>query len=107
MVAVYYRPLDRSGGGRRPIEFQDKRLNRAADVLQIECTKFLESEIEPAMHMIANRPRNADVTRWTLGLEPRRHIHNVAMYVSPIWDHIANVDADAEANGTVGGLIAI
>ena len=57
--------------------------------------------------MLPHWSRDADAARRTLGLEPRRHIHHVAVDVSAIWDHIANIDADAEANGTVRGLIAI
>ena len=59
------------------------------------------------MHMIAHRSRDADAARRTFGLKPRRHIHRVAVQVSPIGNRVANVDPDAEADGPVGRLIAI
>jgi len=43
----------------------------------------------------------------TLGLEPCRHIHDVAMDVSSVWNYISEVDAEAKADQPIGGLIAI
>ena len=63
---------------------QHKRLDRPGDVLQIERAKLLEREIEPAVHMIAHRSRDADAARRTLGLKPRRHIHDVAVHVGAV-----------------------
>ena len=100
------RPLDRFRR-RGDIEPQHKRLNRPGDVLQIERAKFLEGEIEPVAHMIAHRSRDADAARRTLGLESCRHIHHIAVDVSAIGNHIAHVDADAEADGPIRRLVAI
>ena len=57
--------------------------------------------------MIAHCSRNAYGARRTLGLEPCRHIHNVAMDVSSVWNYISEVDAEAKADQPIGGLIAI
>ena len=40
-------------------------------------------------------------------LESRRHIHRITMQVSSIGNRIANVDSDAEADGSVEWLIAV
>ena len=89
------------------IEPQHERLDRPGDVLQIERAKLLERQIEPVMHMVAHRPRDADATRRTFGLEPRRHIHRVAMQISSIGNRVANVDPDAKADGSIGRLVAV
>ena len=60
---------------------QNKRLNRAGDVLQIERPKLLENKIEPVVQMVAHRSRDADAARRTFGLKPCRHIHDVAVNV--------------------------
>ena len=91
----------------RSIEPHHESLNRSSDVLQIERPKFLERQIEPVMHMIAHRSRDADAARRTFGLKSRRHIHHVAVQVSPIGNRVADVDPDAEADGPIRGLVAI
>ena len=68
----------------RSVEPQHKCLNGPGDVLQIERAKLLEREIEPPVHMIAHRSRDADATRRTFGLKPGRHIHRVAVEVCAI-----------------------
>ena len=57
--------------------------------------------------MVAHRSRDTDAARRTLGLESCRDIHDIAVDVSAIWDHIADVDADTKADGPVQRLIAI
>ena len=57
--------------------------------------------------MVAHGSRDTDATRRTLGLESRRHVHNIAVDVSAIWNHITDVDADAKPYAPVGGVIAI
>ena len=39
----------------------------------LSAPKRLEREIEPVVHMIAHRPRDADATRRAFGLKPGRH----------------------------------
>ena len=53
--------------------------------------------------MIAHRPRDADTTRRTLGLKPRRNIHRIPVQVCAISNRVANVDPDAKADGPVRG----
>src|ERR1700722_12896201 len=57
--------------------------------------------------MLPDRSRDADTARRTLGLEPCGHIHYVAVDVSAIWHHIADVYTDAEPDGPIFGLAAI
>ena len=57
--------------------------------------------------MIAHRSRHADSSRGTFGLNSCCHIYGVAMQVSPVGNRIAKVDADAEAHGSIGRLVAI
>jgi len=57
--------------------------------------------------MIADRPGDADTTRWTFGLKSGRYIHAVAMQVRPIGNHITDVDPDTKANSPIRGLIVI
>ena len=76
-----------------------KRLDGSRDVLQVECPKRLEGEIEPVMHMIAHRARDADAAWRALGLEPGRDIHAVAVQVGSVGNRIADVDPHAEADG--------
>ena len=48
------------------------------------------------MHMISDCSRDTDATRRAFGLEPRHHIHRVAVQVSAVGNRIANVDPNAE-----------
>src|SRR3954453_6785487 len=59
------------------------------------------------MDMVSHRSRDADAARRTLSLEPCRHIHNVAVDVRAVWNHIADVDADAETECSVGRQVGI
>ena len=82
-------------------------LDRAGDVLQAERSEFLEDQAEPVLHMVAHRPRDADATRRTLGLKSLRHIHHLAMQIGAIRNRIADIDADAKADGPIGGMVTI
>ena len=77
------------------------------DVLQIERPKPLERKVEPAADMIVHRARDTDTARRTLGLQPRRHIHALAVHVGAVRDHVADIDADAEANARLGRSVAV
>ena len=57
--------------------------------------------------MIAHCSRDADAAGRTFGLKPRRDIHHFAVDITAIWNHIANIDADAKPDRPIGGLIAI
>jgi hypothetical protein len=57
--------------------------------------------------MVAHRPRNTDSTRRAFSLEPCRHIHGVAMEISPIGNRVSNVDPDAKSDCLARRLIAV
>jgi hypothetical protein len=57
--------------------------------------------------MIMDRSGNADAARRASGLEPCRDVYHIAVDIEAIWDHIADVDADAKADGPIRGLVAI
>ena len=57
--------------------------------------------------MITHRSRDADATRRTFSLKSRRHIHRVPVQISPIGNRVANVDPDAEADGSIRRLISV
>jgi hypothetical protein len=52
-------------------------------------------------------PRNTDTARWALGLKPCRHVPDIAVDISAIWNYIADIDADGKRmalSGSVGRL---
>ena len=59
------------------------------------------------MHVIAHRSRDADSAGRAFGLKPRRHIHRLPVQVGPVGNRIANIDPNAEANGSIGRLVAV
>ena len=89
------------------IEPQHESLNRACNVLQIERPKLLECEVEPPPHMVAHRSRDANATRRTFSLNSCRYIHRIPVKVSSIGNRVADVDADAKANGSIWRLISV
>src|SRR4051794_23972270 len=89
------------------MQLQYEGIDKTINILQLERSKRLESNIEPILHMIAHCSRDADAARWTFGLEPCRHIHDIAVDVSAIWNCIAYIDAHTEANRTIGRTITI
>ena len=92
-------------GGR--IEPHDKCFHRPRDVLQRQRADRLERQIETPVHMVPHRARDADAAYRALCLQSSGDVHAVAMQVSAVRDHVANVDADAEANAPVRRLIAV
>jgi hypothetical protein len=57
--------------------------------------------------MIADWLRNAYASRSAFCLKSGCYVHGVAVQVSPIGNHIPDIDPDAEADGSIRGLIAI
>jgi hypothetical protein len=92
------------GHGLKP---QQKGLHRTQNVFEEDRAKFVEREVEPAVHMVADGARNTYPARWTLGLEPGRDIHALAMQVRTIGNYVTDVDANAKPDGLIGGMIAI
>ena len=86
---------------------QHEGLDRAGNVLQVEASKLLETEIEPFVDMITHRSRHADAARRTLGLKPCCHVDHVAVEVSPVGNHVADVDTDPKADGSIRRLLPV
>ena len=84
-----------------------KCLNRPGNVLQFQCAKFIKGKIEPILHMVPYRSRDADATGRTFGLKPCRYIYDIAMQISPVCDRIANVDSDTKADSPFRRLVAV
>lgn len=98
----------RNGGlPNRSIHPQHERLDGTSDVLQPNWSKLFERQPEPILHMVAHLSRDADTARRTFGLEPCRYIDDIAVDISAIWNHIPDIDTDAEADGAVRGLASI
>ena len=93
-------------GGAR-IDSQDKSFHRPRDVLQRERADGLEGQVETVAHMVAHGPRDADAARRALRLQPRGDVHAVAVKIRTMRNHVADVDANAEANAPVRLLIGI
>jgi hypothetical protein len=89
------------------IEPKDKGFYWPGDVLQCQLADRPERQIEPAVHMVAHRARDADAADRARRLQPGRDVHAVAVQVRAVRDHIADVDADAEANAPVRRLVAV
>ena len=98
----------RPNGTRRGFDgTQQERLNRSADVLQLERAKIVEGEIKSVAHMITHPSRNTDGAWRAFGLKPRRHIDRVAVQIRAIGNRVAKVDSDAEADDLIGGTVAV
>jgi hypothetical protein len=57
--------------------------------------------------MVAHGARDAYSAWRTLGLQPGRHVHPVAMQVRAIGYHVTDVDPNAKSDGPIGRLIGI
>src|ERR1700733_205664 len=93
--------------GHTTIEPQHKCLNRSGNVLQTERPKLLKSEVEPVMHMVAHGSRDADSACWAFGLKSCRHVHGVAVEISPICNRVTDVNSHPKADGLICGMVAV
>jgi hypothetical protein len=94
--------------GRRPLRRGDaKHLHRLGDVLELALAQILEQDLGRAVDEIAHRAR--DVDRAPLGdvLEPRRHVHAVAVDVAVLDHDVAEIDADAEFDALPLGDVGV
>jgi hypothetical protein len=91
----------------RPVGSPHEHIHRLRDVLQIERPPRLECQIEPASDMLVHRAGDRHGAGRALGLQPCRHVHTVTVHVAAIHDHVANVNADAKPDASVGRLFAI
>jgi hypothetical protein len=93
--------------GRGKIGPKHKRLNWPSDVLESERAKLFERESEPVLHMVPNWSRNANATGRAFGLDSSRDIHRFTVQISPVGNRVANIDSNAEADGSIGRLITV
>ena len=84
-----------------------ERLDRPADVLQRKVAQILEGSLLSSGHGFPDVARHDDAARWSLLLQARGDIHVVAVEVVVLDDDVADVDADPEGNGVIGGLVTI
>ena len=59
------------------------------------------------MHVVSHRARHADTAHRARRLQPGRDVHAIAVQVRAVRDHVADVDADAEADATVWRLVPV
>src|SRR5262245_13652553 len=63
----------------------------------------LEAQRHLLLHMFHDRSRNADATGLSQLLQPRRHVHRIAMAVLSFNDHVADMYPDANVDAPVSG----
>jgi hypothetical protein len=59
------------------------------------------------MHLVTHRTCDANTPYRTLRFQPSGDIYSIAMQVGAVWDRIASVDADAEADAPVRRLVSV
>jgi hypothetical protein len=99
------RALRACGFGPRPhgdrprlVEADPEHADRPRQVLDALLAEILEFHAEPVAGLIADRARDADAAGLGELLQARGHVHAVAEDVVVLADHVAQVDADAEAD---------
>jgi hypothetical protein len=94
--------------GRRPLRRGDaKHLHRLGDVLELALAQILEQDLGRAVDEIAHRARDVDRARLGDVLEPRRHVHAVALDVAVLDHDVAEIDADAEFDALPLGDVGV
>ena len=91
----------------RRVPLHAERLHRTLDVLQRQCAEIIELHLDPLAHEVTHRSRDHDAAWRRLGLQPRRHVHAIAIEILAIDDQVAQVQADAEDDGCVHGLVPV
>jgi hypothetical protein len=59
------------------------------------------------VHVIAHSARDADATGRAFRLQASGYIHHITMYVGAVGNDIADVDADAKSDSSIGRNLAI
>ena len=67
----------------------------------------MELGLEPAFDRFADGARDDDATGRGLGFEARRHVHAIAVEILAIDDQVAEVQANAEHDGGIHGLVSV
>ncbi len=81
--------------------------DRPGDVLNFDLAHVIERNIELIAHLVAGCARDTDAARISQGLNPRGHVHPVAVDVVALNDHIAQIDADPEFDAPLLGHTGI
>ena len=89
------------------VPFHSERLHRPLDVLKREAPEVVELRLDPVADEIMHCARDHDATRRRFALQPRRHVDAIAVEVVAVDDQVAQVQADAEHNGSILGLILV
>jgi hypothetical protein len=59
------------------------------------------------MDMISDGSGDADAVRRAFSLEPCNHVHSITMQITTVSNRVANVDPNAEADGSIRRLVTI
>ena len=91
---------------RRRIPGDGEGLDRAIDVLQVQVAEILEAGVHAAGHRLVHGARDQDAAGQGFRLEPRRDVDAVAEQVVLLDDQVAEMQAHAQEDGAVIGLVA-
>ena len=81
--------------------------DRSFDVLQRQATQILERRFHSPGNGIADVARNQDAACRRFPFQPRRHVDAVAIEVVAVDDQVAQVQAHAEHESSIGRLVAV
>jgi len=81
--------------------------DRPGDVLDALLAHVFEGVGEPVADVVADRARDADAAGGGQPLQPCGDVDAVAINVAAVNDHVAEIDADAEAQSVYLGEIQI
>ncbi len=81
--------------------------DRPRNVLHLLLAHVLKAEAELVAHLIVNVARNANSARLGERLQPRRHVHAVAINIVVVADDIADIDSNAELDAAFGRYLGI
>ena len=89
------------------IPFHAERLHRPLDVLERKAAEIVEGAFSRPATASCTVTRDHDAAGRRFGLQARRHVHAIAVEVVAIHDQVAKVQADAEHDGGVLGLVPV
>src|SRR5262249_60189595 len=78
---------------------------RAGDVLQILLAHVVDCDVELAANLLVGGGRQADPARLGNGFQARGDVDRIAEDVIAFGQHVADIDADPEAEPLLGRLV--
>jgi hypothetical protein len=87
--------------------FDRKGPDWLGDVLEGLFAELSEVKRELVLDLIVHASRDADATRLSNGLDPRRDIDTVAQEVAVLDDDVAEIDADAKPHALLRGKMIV